>query len=152
MTAPPSADEVAAIAKGLTEAQAGFIKAVGRGGRLWCADREEDRTRQSTRRRGLTVVLKSPRRWVLTPLGLAVRNHLIGRDAMSTESHNRLAPQILGQIVIGSGGESDAMVVLESIIFGLMQLYRPTPRHAAEYLDVMTAQVIERMRNDPRPH
>ena len=71
---------------------------------------------------------------------------------MSTESHNRIVPQIVRQIATESDGESGAMVALESVILGMMMLYRPDPRHAAEYLDVMTAQVIERMRDAPRSH
>lgn len=67
---------------------------------------------------------------------------------MSIESdrHNRLAPAILRQIITETGNEADAMVVLESVMLGLMLYYRPDPRHAGEYMDIMTTQVIERMR------
>lgn len=62
-----------------------------------------------------------------------------------SEIHNRLTPEILKRIVTQTGGESEAMVVMESVILGLMLYFRPRPQHAAEYLDVMTARVIERM-------
>jgi hypothetical protein len=65
---------------------------------------------------------------------------------VSTESHNRLAPQIVREIITGSDGESDAMVLLESVVLGIMLYYRPNPRHAGEFMDSMTTRVIERMK------
>lgn len=61
------------------------------------------------------------------------------------ETHNRLAPDLLKRLISETTGESDAMVVLESIILGVMLYYRPKPLHAAEFLDSMTAAVIARM-------
>lgn len=63
-----------------------------------------------------------------------------------SEQHNKLAPELVSRIVKETACESDAMVVLESVILGLMLFYRPNPAHAGEYLDVMTVQVLERMR------
>lgn len=65
---------------------------------------------------------------------------------MSTESHNRIVPQIVKQLVRESDGEVDCMVALESIVLGVMLYYRPNPRHAGEFMDSMTAAVIERMK------
>ena len=65
---------------------------------------------------------------------------------MSTESHNRIVPAIVKQLVAESDGEADCMTALESIVFGIMLYYRPDPRHAGEFMDSMTAAVIERMR------
>ncbi|MDQ2765393.1 MAG: hypothetical protein M3Y22_18520 [Pseudomonadota bacterium] len=65
---------------------------------------------------------------------------------MSTESHNRIVPEIVKRMVRESDGEADCMVALESIVFGIMSYYRPDPRHAGEFMDSMTAAVIERMK------
>jgi len=65
---------------------------------------------------------------------------------MSTESHNRIVPEIVKKLVRESDGETDCMVALESIVFGIMLYYRPNPRHAAEFLDSLTTAVIERMK------
>jgi hypothetical protein len=63
-----------------------------------------------------------------------------------SETHNRLAPELVKRLVSETDGESGAMVVLESVVLGVMLYYRPDPRHAAEFLDSMTAAVIERMK------
>jgi hypothetical protein len=63
----------------------------------------------------------------------------------ASETHNRLAPELVKRIITGTDGESSAMVVLESIVLGVMLYYRPKPSHAAEFLDTMTAAVIGRM-------
>lgn len=60
--------------------------------------------------------------------------------------HNRLAPDLLTRLVEGTDGEAAAMVVLESVLVGAMLYFRPDPRQAAEYLDTLTARVLERMR------
>ena len=65
---------------------------------------------------------------------------------MSAESHNRIAPQIVRQLITESDGESDCMVALESVVLGVMLYYRPNPRHAGEFLDSMTTAIIERMK------
>lgn len=65
---------------------------------------------------------------------------------MSTESHNRIVPEIVKMMVRESDGESDCMVALESVVFGIMLYYRPKPRQAGEFLDSMTAAVIERLK------
>jgi hypothetical protein len=65
---------------------------------------------------------------------------------VSAESHNRIAPEIIKKLVRESDGETDCMVALESVVLGVMLFYRPNPRHAGEFLDMMTTQVIERMR------
>lgn len=65
---------------------------------------------------------------------------------MSAESHNRIAPEIVIKLVKECDGQDDCFVTLESVILGVMSYYAPNPRHAAEYLDSMTAAVIERMK------
>ncbi|MBA4754601.1 MAG: hypothetical protein H2050_07205 [Sphingobium sp.] len=65
---------------------------------------------------------------------------------MSTESHNRIVPEIVKMLVRESDGESDCMVALESVVLGIMLYYCPKPRHAGEFLDSMTASVIERLK------
>lgn len=64
-----------------------------------------------------------------------------GRDR-----HNSLAPMLFKMLIEGTSSEVEAMVVLESVVLGVMRYYRPDPRHAAEFLDVMTATVIESLR------
>lgn len=64
-----------------------------------------------------------------------------------SERHNKLAPELLTRLISEAGGESAAMVVLESVVLGVMLYYRPRPNHAAEFLDMMTTQVIERMKD-----
>lgn len=68
---------------------------------------------------------------------------------MSAESHNRIAPEIVKRLISESDGESDCMVMLESVVLGVMLYYRPDPRHAGEFMDSMTAAVIERMAPKP---
>lgn len=63
-----------------------------------------------------------------------------------SEKHNKLAPELVDRIVHDSGGENDAMVVLESVMLGVMLFYAPDVRHASEFLETMTAQVIKRMK------
>lgn len=65
---------------------------------------------------------------------------------MSTESHNRIVPEIVKKLVRESDGESDCMVALESVVLGIMMFYRPRPREAGEFLDSMTAAIIERLK------
>lgn len=64
---------------------------------------------------------------------------------MNADRHNDLARKLFTRLVDGGETESGSMVLLESIIFGVMLYYRPDPRHAAEFLDAMTARVIERL-------
>lgn len=63
-----------------------------------------------------------------------------------SENHNRLAPELTARLIKETGGESEAMVVLESVILGVMMFYAPTLREASEFLDSMTIDVIERMK------
>lgn len=63
-----------------------------------------------------------------------------------SEKHNKLAPELVNRIVRESGGENEAMVVLESVMLGVMLFYAPDVRHASEFLDTMTEQVIKRMK------
>ena len=75
-----NAPDVAAIAGRLSEAQRAFLNCVCTGRPLKLADRQEDRARQTCRQRGLVKVLRNPRRWVATDLGLAVHNHLMEKN------------------------------------------------------------------------
>jgi len=72
-----------------------------------------------------------------------------------TSRHNERILPILKLIAKDERGEltqeADAMVLVESVIAGLMLLYRPDPRHAAEYLDIMTARVLDRVVNGGQP-
>jgi hypothetical protein len=67
---------------------------------------------------------------------------------MSVEKHNKLAPELLRRLVKGTDSEPDAMVVLESVVLGAMLYFRPDPRHASEFLDILTERVITRMHED----
>ena len=62
-----------------------------------------------------------------------------------SERHNRVAPEMVKRIITEAENESACMVMLESIVLGVMLYYRPNPRHAGEFLDSMTAAIIERM-------
>ncbi len=64
----------------------------------------------------------------------------------AASNHNRLAPELVKQLIGGTSDESDAMVLLESVCLGVMLFYRPKPREAGEFLDVMTQRIIERMK------
>ncbi|QQN73907.1 hypothetical protein [Croceicoccus sp. YJ47] len=63
----------------------------------------------------------------------------------ASEAHNELVPELLQRIIRGTETEEHAFVVLESLTLGMMLYFRPNPKHAAEYLDVMTQAIIERM-------
>jgi len=78
MTPPPAHDAaaIAEIAKRLTHSHFSILDRIANGQRLLHATRAEDSFRQSMRRKGLIQVEMNPRRWVLTPLGLAVRASL----------------------------------------------------------------------------
>ena len=67
---------------------------------------------------------------------------------MGSAEHNRIVPDLLRQIVSQSSCESEAMVMLESLTLGLMLYYRPNLLEAIEFLDSMTARVIERMQDN----
>ena len=64
----------------------------------------------------------------------------------ASETHNRLVPELVERLIRETGSETDAMVALESIVLGVMLFYRPKPRHAGEFLDIMTTAVIDRMK------
>ena len=68
-------DDVARIAAGLNERQVRFIFGIAKQ-RFVPACRWEDRARQKLRKAGLVYYEPKGRKWLLTPLGLAVRNHL----------------------------------------------------------------------------
>jgi len=76
-------EDVAAVAAGLTKAQAEFLAAVCDARKLGLADRAADKVRQSLRRAGLVHVVQNPRRWVAKPLGLAVRAHLTDQEGQN---------------------------------------------------------------------
>jgi hypothetical protein len=62
------------------------------------------------------------------------------------DRHDRLVPILLRQLIETTTNEAEAMVVLESLTLGVMLYYRPDPRQAGEFMDSMTAAIIERMK------
>ncbi|MDR7101486.1 hypothetical protein [Croceicoccus sp. BE223] len=64
---------------------------------------------------------------------------------MGVDWHNKIAPDVVNRLIREGQSESDTMVALESIVLGVMAFYRPAPRHAGEFLDTMTARVIDRL-------
>ncbi len=63
------------------------------------------------------------------------------------ERHNQLARETFIKIIRDTqDNEPEALVVLESVLLGMMLHSRPDPRHAGEFMDTMTARVIERMK------
>lgn len=68
--------DVRGIARTLKPREREFLIAVCDGTSIGLADREGDKARQACRKRGLVEVLKNPRRWAATDLGLAVRQAL----------------------------------------------------------------------------
>lgn len=64
-----------------------------------------------------------------------------------SDRHNRIAPQLVRDLLRGTDSESEACVVLESLILGVMRFYRPKPAQAAEFLDAITERVIGRMQS-----
>ena len=67
-------DEAERIAKGLTKAHGEFLWRIANGLQPGLADRAADKVRQKCRRLGLAHIVKNPRHWETTPLGLAVAN------------------------------------------------------------------------------
>jgi hypothetical protein len=65
-----------------------FLDRVCDGRKLGLADRHEDRARQWCRRKGLAKVVMNPRRWIATPLGLAVRDALRARASLIEEERS----------------------------------------------------------------
>jgi hypothetical protein len=63
-----------------------------------------------------------------------------------SDQHNRLVPELITRLIKETDSETNAMVALESLVLGVMLYYRPNPRHAGEFMDSMTAAVIERMK------
>lgn len=61
------------------------------------------------------------------------------------ETHNRIVPELFRRLIKETADEDECMVALESVVLGVMKFYRPNPKQAAEYLDIMTMAVIERM-------
>lgn len=59
------------MAEKLTSDEREFLECLRDGRRLRLASRHVDRARQRMRRAGFAVVLKNPRRWTITPAGLA---------------------------------------------------------------------------------
>jgi hypothetical protein len=70
-----------------------------------------------------------------------------GEDA--SEIHNRIAPQLAAKLISEAGDEVDAMIILESVIYGVLFYYRKDPLQAAEFLDTVTERVIDRMKPEP---
>ena len=55
----------------ITERELDFLRRIQAGRHFRIADREEDRARQKVRKAGIAEVVMNPRRWVLTPAGIA---------------------------------------------------------------------------------
>lgn len=62
------------------------------------------------------------------------------------DTHDQLVPNLLRQLIETTTNEAEAMVVLESLTLGVMLYYRPDHRQASEFMDSMTASIIERMK------
>lgn len=68
----------------------------------------------------------------------------VGRDEI--ERHNAAAMAAARAIIEGGRRQEDlTMVILESTVAGVLGLLFPEPREAAEYLGVMTEQVLDRL-------
>lgn len=65
----PTNPDIAAVAAGLTKAEAEFLERLNRNYPLKLADRKEDRARQGCRRKGLASWGGKPKRWRLTEAG-----------------------------------------------------------------------------------
>jgi hypothetical protein len=61
------------------------------------------------------------------------------------EKHNQLSSALTLRLLVETETEARAMVVLESVVLGVMLRYRPQAREAAEFLDLLTQRVIDRM-------
>lgn len=68
------------IARSLTGRSREFFYDVFNQVNLRLADRAEDRARQKVRRLGLVEHSGKPKRWRVTPLGLALKQHLERTD------------------------------------------------------------------------
>ncbi len=62
-----------------------------------------------------------------------------------TDKHNKLAPEIFKRIIRETSSQSEAMVLLESIVLGVMMYHHPDPRHADEMLNNLSVAVLTRM-------
>jgi hypothetical protein len=63
-----------------------------------------------------------------------------------TEMNNRIAKEAVSIIIKGVGGdEVEAMIVVESVVFGFLSVTRPNPSEAVVFLDVMTERIVTRL-------
>lgn len=62
------------------------------------------------------------------------------------ERHNALGQELFAKVVENTKDEAEAFTLLESLTLAVMLLHRPDPRQAGEVLDMMTTQVLERMK------
>ncbi len=70
--------DIETVARSLDQLSRDFLERVAVGDILPTATREQDRIRQSLRRRGLVEIAMKPRRWIATAKGLAVGEFLKG--------------------------------------------------------------------------
>lgn len=68
------------------------------------------------------------------------------RDMTPSDRHNALAPSLLTRLLTECSTESEAMVVLESIVAGVMLRFRPDPAQATVVAAEVMARAIIRLR------
>lgn len=62
------------------------------------------------------------------------------------QEHNQIAPEILKRIVMSCDSTSQAMVMTESVLMGVVMFAaRNDSRKAAEYVEQMTQSILERL-------
>lgn len=59
--------------------------------------------------------------------------------------HNRLAPAFVNQILVETEDAAEAVLIAESVVFGILMAQAGSRRLALEWLDVLTQRVVERL-------
>lgn len=65
-----------------------------------------------------------------------------------SETHNRLAPQIFRQIMRETASGTDALIVVESVLLGILRAQAGSHRQAVAMLETLTERVVERLTPD----
>jgi hypothetical protein len=62
------------------------------------------------------------------------------------QMHNRIAREAVSVIYRGvNGDEVQAMIIVESVVFGFLSITRSNPKEAVEFLDVMSERIVTRL-------
>lgn len=63
----------------------------------------------------------------------------------ASDRHNILAPQLAQQVLLGTPSATEALIVCETILFGVLTAQAGTRELAIAWLEVMTERIVERL-------